>query len=177
MPAKINWFRMDMVEDDVLEDTGQGAFGQISLISGGGISYGERAGYGAMGTDYEWNGTFELPPLTFTVVDANVPLESLGPGVKTMELYEGWIDAAGAVKSKKTQYKGFLTSREHSLDRTTDSPRVFTFRPYQYIEGGGENLNVLTTSGSNLYADTHTGQLFAKGVDQFAAVRTAHGVN
>ena len=169
-------FSLFNTDADADAPLGEGVFGEISRIAGGAIEMGAVDGYGPAGADRYWNHTFSITDLTFDVHDASNQVERLAGQDVTLDLFISWRNPSGALVTQKRQYSGFLSGADQTFDRTTDSPRNYTFIPYRRIDGGGTNYQILTTSGANLYANTRTGELFVAGTDQRAAIRTAHGV-
>lgn len=158
-------------------------FGKMNNIGGGELVHGSNDGYGTAGPDRYWNGTIELTPFTFDIVEASDMPETLGPGPLTLNTYRTWRDSSGAEKTATRRYIGFFSSLgTGAWDRTTDTPRSMEFTPYVRIDGGGADFNTMEEENAALYVDTSKPVYRTRlngteaSVDHYATIRTAHGV-
>ena len=164
----------DDIDTGVLSDE---IFGQVSGVTGGQVVPQFNDGYGPSGRDRYWNGRFNIEDLEFTLLKASERPEQLMAQVIYMELNESWRNAAGTLVTRRSRYSGMLRDDgAKALDLTTDSPRSLAIVVHQKIVGGGDAYQTMTKTGSDEYADTRTGEWYVAGTDQYAGIRTAHGV-
>lgn len=161
-------------DDGVLGDR---IYGQVMNIRGGNIVMTVVTSSNG-GTELRYtNGTFRLEDLTFTLLDiSEQPSKVLNQDIYFDRIVQ-WTNPSGEVKSRKVRFGGQLTDPGgDNLEFNSDSPRDLILMPFEKIEGGGENQNTMTTTGSALHANTRTGDLYVNGVYQYTTRRTVHEV-
>lgn len=162
---------------------GDQVYGKINQIAGGEHVRIHEEGWGPIGPDNYPSETHSLTDFTFDLLECSEQPETLGEVDLYLNVYRSWRDDAGALVTNVRQFVGrFETEGTGTWDRTTDTPRSMTFKPYRRIDGGGANLNDLSKDNCAFYLDTHTGEYRTRlngtgaQVDHFAAMRTAHGL-
>ena len=132
--------------------------GKIQNWNFGGIEHVINDGFGPVGIDAYWNGTTNLPECSFEIVDWTQALETIGPVDVFMEFEYPVRSAAGTLVTAMVRL-GFTFSLVGAFtwDRSTDTPRGMTLRPFELIIGGDANRQNLSADNAGCHINTRRG--------------------
>ena len=147
------------------------------------INHDETLKFGRIGAVSEWNHTATISDMTFDIYEANQNPHVLGPSDQVFEVWEHLSMVDGEEKVQKWQFEGYIKSprtRTWTRGDTGNVAGTITIGMHKIIKGGGENLDVLTKEGSDLYLDLREGEYLTRDkaggtqTDWFAYLKIAN---